>query len=321
MVLVLRRDEVASCLTGRKVDLSGALALAETTFRELSEYNRVVAYRDERTRLFYPPGADEAQAEKDFWIMPMYLPPIGCAAMRMGSGDDSMICLYDFEYMGLQALVQDQPLERLRRAIPGVLAAKHLRRPGPHSIGLVGNRGVMMAHEATDESQLRELSGMKRYHPPLTNQVMRGSSAIRPTFVELREAVQGHVVVHLIFEPGRMVPIEDAWISPGQLITTNDPSAIPEATLDRATLIYASRKHAPAWAAERGPVVELGDVLKGEHPGRTSADEIIVFISAPDLGFVDVATAWWCYQTARSRGLGVEVPLVDAAPVDAVSGL
>jgi len=58
MVLVVRRDEVASCLNGRKVDLSGALALAEMAFRELSEYNRVVAYRDERTRLFYPPGAD-----------------------------------------------------------------------------------------------------------------------------------------------------------------------------------------------------------------------------------------------------------------------
>jgi ornithine cyclodeaminase/alanine dehydrogenase-like protein (mu-crystallin family) len=188
-------------------------------------------------------------------------------------------------------------------------------------MGLVGNRGTMMAHEATDESQLSELTGMKRYHPPITTRARTGSSAIRPTFVELRQAVEGHAVVHLVLEPGRPVQLDDAWITAGQLITTNDPNVIPQATLDRATLIFASRKHAPSWAAERGPLVELGDVLRGEHPGRASDDEIIVFISAPALGFVDVATAWWCFQTAKARGLGIEVPLVDTTPVESASGL
>jgi ornithine cyclodeaminase/alanine dehydrogenase-like protein (mu-crystallin family) len=73
--------------------------------------------------------------------------------------------------------------------------------------------------------------------------------------------------------------------------------------------------------AEAGPVVELGDVMRGEHPGRTSEDEVAGFVSPPDLGFVDGATAWWCYQPARQLGVGVDVPLVSREPLDEAAAL
>ena len=80
MVLILQRDAVDKYVR-RSPKYGGALALLETSFRELSLHNRVVSYRNERTRLCYPPGVQESEAGKDLWIMPMYMPAIGCAAM------------------------------------------------------------------------------------------------------------------------------------------------------------------------------------------------------------------------------------------------
>jgi len=44
----------------------------------------------------------------------------------------------------------------------------------------------------------------------------------------------------------------------------------------------------------------------------------MLFVSAQDLGFVDVATAWWAFQSARALGLGFETPLLSVAanPMD-----
>jgi ornithine cyclodeaminase/alanine dehydrogenase-like protein (mu-crystallin family) len=320
LVLIVRRDEVARTLLGRKVDFAGARELLERALRGLGEHNQVVSYRDERTRIVYPPEAEAAQTERDLWIMPMYLPAIDCGAMRIGTGEDCVIALYDFEYLGLQAYLQDQPLARLRSALPSVVAAKYLRRRGPHTMGLVGNRGVMMAHEASDPEQLAELSGIRRYHPPAGGRA--GATSRQPgrraTFSGLREAVEGHAVVHLILEPDRPVYIEDAWASPGQLITTTDLGAIAPETLARATVIHASRRHAPR---DAGEVVELGDVMRGDHPGRTSGEQIIVFVAPLGMGFVDVATGWWGFQQAQARGFGVEVPLVSENQVDEEAGL
>ena len=47
MVLVVRREEVEECLR-REPGYEGALAVLETSFRELGLHNRVVSYREQR---------------------------------------------------------------------------------------------------------------------------------------------------------------------------------------------------------------------------------------------------------------------------------
>jgi ornithine cyclodeaminase len=51
---------------------------------------------------------------------------------------------------------------------------------------------------------------------------------------------------------------------------------------------------------------ELGEVLTGNHPGRTSDAEITLFRSL-GLAVEDVAAGWLVYQRALERGLGTRV--------------
>jgi ornithine cyclodeaminase/alanine dehydrogenase-like protein (mu-crystallin family) len=51
---------------------------------------------------------------------------------------------------------------------------------------------------------------------------------------------------------------------------------------------------------------ELGEIVTGQRPARTSADQITLFKSN-GLAIQDAATALLVYQKARAAGLGVEV--------------
>ena len=55
---------------------------------------------------------------------------------------------------------------------------------------------------------------------------------------------------------------------------------------------------------------ELGDVVSGRRPGRTSGDEVIVFDSS-GTALQDVAAAIVVYENARLTGRGIEVKLDD----------
>jgi ornithine cyclodeaminase/alanine dehydrogenase-like protein (mu-crystallin family) len=60
--------------------------------------------------------------------------------------------------------------------------------------------------------------------------------------------------------------------------------------------------------SEEQIAAELGEVVAGTKPGRTSADEITVFKSV-GVAFQDIATAAYVYREAIARGMGLEVDL------------
>jgi ornithine cyclodeaminase len=51
---------------------------------------------------------------------------------------------------------------------------------------------------------------------------------------------------------------------------------------------------------------ELGEVLAGTHPGRTSADEVTIY-GGVGLAFQDAVCAWSVYQAAREKSIGQEI--------------
>lgn len=53
---------------------------------------------------------------------------------------------------------------------------------------------------------------------------------------------------------------------------------------------------------------ELGEILIGNHPGRTSDAEITLFRSL-GLAVEDLAAGWFVYQRALERGIGTRVDL------------
>jgi len=55
-------------------------------------------------------------------------------------------------------------------------------------------------------------------------------------------------------------------------------------------------------------VTEVGEVLAGKKPGRTSGDEITLYKST-GLAVEDAATARLVYDRARAQGGGVRLPI------------
>jgi ornithine cyclodeaminase/alanine dehydrogenase-like protein (mu-crystallin family) len=113
------------------------------------------------------------------------------------------------------------------------------------------------------------------------------------------------------------------WISPGthiNAIGTYSPSAreIDTATMAAATLFVDRRESALneagdyLIAAEEGVIgpehirAELGEILIGAHPGRTSPDEITIFKSL-GLAIEDLAAVADLYYRARQQGVGTWV--------------
>ena len=50
--------------------------------------------------------------------------------------------------------------------------------------------------------------------------------------------------------------------------------------------------------------VEMGDIIVGKKPGRTSDDEIIAYMNSGS-GIYDVAISSYVYKRATEQGLGV----------------
>ncbi|MFU8869691.1 ornithine cyclodeaminase family protein, partial [Natronococcus sp.] len=125
-------------------------------------------------------------------------------------------------------------------------------------------------------------------------------------------------------------PVFDgADLEPGTHVTAmgqygTDSRELDTTTIERATYVPDLRERATydagafLAALEAGVVgeadvhAELGEVVAGVAPGRTSDEEITVFDSG-GTGVETVAAAHMLYERAREEGLGTEIPFAPAS--------
>jgi ornithine cyclodeaminase/alanine dehydrogenase-like protein (mu-crystallin family) len=112
-----------------------------------------------------------------------------------------------------------------------------------------------------------------------------------------------------MLEPGMHINAVGASVPSWREI---DPGVVPLATLftdRRESLSNEAGEFIHAvetGLVEKGLVVpEIGEVLNGDHPGRTSETEITLFRSL-GLAVEDIASAHLVYQRAMERGLGID---------------
>jgi ornithine cyclodeaminase/alanine dehydrogenase-like protein (mu-crystallin family) len=147
-----------------------------------------------------------------------------------------------------------------------------------------------------------------------------------------QDAVVGSDIV--VEATNTYLPIFDgAWLEPGThvtFITGSDRGlgkelatvrkAIDDTTLSRSDLIYLClieqiRQDGDGLfvdAIDSGllrwdQLREIGDLLVGDSPGRTTAEQITLFRNNGGLGVVDVAIAAKIYATAVAQGIGTEI--------------
>ncbi len=135
---------------------------------------------------------------------------------------------------------------------------------------------------------------------------------------EVREAVYG-VDILATLTPSRKPIVMDEWVSEGMHINAMGADAPGKEELDPAILrrakivvddieqaIHSGEINVPI---SRGIIRkediygELGEIVAGNKPGRTSDNEITIFDST-GLAIQDVIVAWHVYREAEKRGIG-----------------
>ncbi len=213
------------------------------------------------------------------------------------------VLLHDGETGQLRALLNASPITAIRTAAVSAVATRALARPDARTVAIIGTGVQGTSHAAAmqavlDSPEIRMWS--------------------RKTGGSAEDAVRGADVVCTCTTSAEPV-LRREWLAPGthvNAVGASVPTAreLDEETIRAATLVVDRRESALNEAGEllvpglgeEQIAAELGEVLIGAHPGRTSDDELTVFKSL-GLAVEDLAAAELVVRRAREQGAGVEV--------------
>ncbi len=244
------------------------------------------------------------------------LPQILATVMLFSAETGKMIAVMDGNY-----------ITAIRTACVSAMATKALANPEARVLGVLG-AGVQARAHIRALTQIREISEIKVYD------VFEASAR------QLQESLQKEIGVKITVAQSAREAVLDAdllvtvttakepivranWLKPGMHINAvgshrPDLREIDGATLAAAKIVVDSRE---AIMAECGDILlaiqekaitanslhaEIGEVLAGKKPGRTSSDEITLY-KAVGIAIQDVATAHLVYRKALERNVGTNI--------------
>ena len=222
------------------------------------------------------------------------------------------------------AIVNASAITAIRTAAVSGLATRLLAREDAGDLAIIG-AGVQARTHLVAMACVRKLRRIRVAAGRFAN-AQKFAEEIQPQCfcpiepVESSEAAVRGADIIVTATTSRAPVLKREWISAGahiNAIGTFSPKAreIDTATMVDATLFVDARESALneagdyLLAAEEGAIgpehirAELGEVLIGAYPGRTSRDEITLFKSL-GLAIEDLAAAAHAYQKANEQGLG-----------------
>ena len=266
-----------------------------------------------------------------------YVPGLDSFALKISPGffdnpkiglpsTSGLMILFAVQTGQLEAVLLDNGyLTDVRTAAAGAVAARHLSRPDSE-VAMIFGTGM--------QSRL-QLSALNLVRPIKRAMIWgRDAEKARRLAGELTGSLD--IVVEAVRDPASAVgsadiivtttpatdPIFKAdWLQPGQHLTAMgsdqatkneiEPGAIATATLYVADRLSQTRSLGELRAALDAGVTlnvappELGDILVGEHPGRTSNDDITI-ADLTGTGVQDTAIATFARERATANGQGTD---------------
>jgi ornithine cyclodeaminase/alanine dehydrogenase-like protein (mu-crystallin family) len=213
------------------------------------------------------------------------------------------VLLHDGATGQIVALLNASPVTEIRTAAVSAVATRALARPGSRVVAILGGGVQARSHDAAMRAVLpdAEIRTWRRADGGTPEDVLRDADVVC-TCTSAREPI-----------------LERGWLAAGahvNAVGSSVPSAreLDAATVAEATLFVDRRESALneagdlllAGVGDERIAAELGEVLVGEHPGRTRDDELTAFKSL-GLGVEDLATAELVVRLAREQGVGTEV--------------
>jgi ornithine cyclodeaminase len=246
---------------------------------------------------------------------------------------DGMVLVFDADTGALAALLLDNGfITDLRTGAAGGVAAKHLARARVETVAVVGS-GVQARYQVRSlelVKNFREVRVWGRHREKATacvQDLSRQGLASDCQFVlasSVREAVESADIVVTVTASCKPL-IQADWIARGALVIAVGSDGPNKQELDVEVLARADRVVADSLpqclrlgeihhAVEKGAIseakatAELGEIIAGLKPGRTSDDDIIV-CDLTGVGVQDVAAASLVLERALQGGKGEHLSL------------
>ena len=278
----------------------------------------------------------------DLRVMPSYLEELEISAVKVVNvhPDNPLkyklptvmatIILVDPKNGAPIAIMGGTWITAMRTGAAGGVAVKYLARPDSRVIGIVGAgvqaRTQLMALkevlEEIEEVRVTDIvkAARERYAKEMSEKLGLNIRAVDSA----KKAVEGADIVVTV-TPSREPIVKSEWIGPGVHINAIGADAPGKEELDpellkRAKIIVDDLEQASHSGEINVPLAkgiitrediwaELGDVIAGLKPGRTSPDDITIFDST-GLAIQDAVTAALAYKKALEKGIGQFVEIV-----------
>ena len=234
------------------------------------------------------------------------------------------ILLLDPETGALVALLDGRLITEMRTAAVSAVSAKYMARADAAVLAIIGS-GVQARSHLAALTQGHSFREIRTWSPTAAHlrRFTEESPAVHACHTGA-EAVRGADIVALVTSSPTPV-IEDAWVAPGAHVISVGACLPHQREVDpplvaRSRVVVDSRASAfqesgdimiglrEGRFAHRHIVAELGEVISGSVPGRTSDAEITIFKSL-GLAVEDLAAAHLAFERARAHGRGVEIDL------------
>lgn len=312
-VLVLSRDEVGSLL-----DVDRLISALGDGFVELSAGSCSVP---PRVAAFAPDGL--------LAVMPGYVPAAGLAVKLVSvfagnharglPSHQAVIAVFDAASGSVVALMDGTLITAMRTACASALAVRVLAREDASVLAILG-AGVQGAAHLDAVSRVRGFASVLVASREPSHAAALAATDARAVVAEtFEEAVRGADVVCCCTDAPSPV-LSRGWLREGAHVSSVGASPrgpeLDAATVADAGVFVESRVACspfPSGAHElagRPPesVTELGEVLAGSRPGRTSASQLTVWKSMGH-AVEDAVAARLVLDAALSRGVGTSLSL------------
>jgi alanine dehydrogenase len=240
-----------------------------------------------------------------------------------------LISLFDQSSAELVALLDGNSITGYRTAATSALAADMLAAPGPVAVSVLGS-GFEAKKHVQALASVRELKSVQVYSPRAESRerFARELADLGTVIVPAsspQEAVAGTSLVICAARSYDETPILlGRWLKPGMTVvsigsTVREQREVDPEVIARADVVVADVLHevlddsgdliaAREQGIEPNRIASLADLVGGCEPGRTSAEQVVLYKSVGS-AVQDLAVAGMCVRRARESGLGATLPI------------
>ena len=234
----------------------------------------------------------------------------------------STVFLFDPDTGKAKAMVGGNLLTALRTAAASSVSIKHLAREDAKVLGMIGagHQATFQLRAALEQRSFEKVIGWN-YHPEMLPNIEKVATEAGVPFeaVDLPGMAEADVIISITsaFAPSLMADHVSAGTHLACMGTdTKGKQEVEAALLAKATVFtdevaqsitIGEAQHAIAEGLiAEADVHQVGAVINGTHPGRTSADEITLF-DGTGVGLQDLAVAASVVELAIEQGIAIEV--------------